>query len=187
MFIHCIPDKERSELESTYLRELQNYRPTPSFFGTVPRSEEGIVVSYTHLHYVPVSEGVTTILELAEWYVESSGLHVDPMHATVEYWLFSYQDAAFHDTSSCSSSPKDDAHLCIFLLHQDKLISPTYVDVFPDNESMWSYLGFGNEECTTHCLQPGTVLVIPANWRFKLHGCSGFGARHLIYVYMKAT
>ena len=136
MFIHCIPDTERSELQSTYLRELQNYRPSPSFFGTVARPEEGIVVSYTHLHYLPVSEGVTTILELAEWYFESAGLPVNPMHATVDYWFFSYDNAAFHNTSPLSSSTKDDAHLCIFFLHQDMLISPTYVDVFSDNESM---------------------------------------------------
>jgi len=186
MFIHSIPDADLPSLQTTFLRELQTYQPVPSFFGTIPRPEEGIVVSHTHRHYLPASEGVATILDLAQWYFEASGLSADPLeHAVVEYWLFHYNDAAFHDTS-LSGSPRSDMHLCIFLLHQDMLISPTYIDVFPESESIWSYLGWDDEESETHCLQAGKILVIPAHRRFKLHGCSGFGVRHLLCVYINA-
>lgn len=195
--LYRIHNDEIIRMYRDVLHEFEHYQaPSPVFFfGSVPQPEDGLVIRKTVEQYLPLSDGSQRILDMAYDCFERSGISVNRYGpASIEYWLFHYNDAAFHDTLSLpsNSSPSDlfssnhRVHLCLFLVQQDMLVSPTYIDICRPSDSSWtSFFSWDSSDSTeTIRMDVGNAIILRHNNTFKLHGCSGFGNRHLIMVFM---
>lgn len=180
-------------LHRELIHEFEHYQqPSPTFFfGHVPQPEEGLVIRKSIDHYLPLSGNSQYILDLAYHCFEHAGIPVNRYGpASIEFLLFHYNDATLTGAKRYPSTHGVDAasHHCIFLVHQDMLVSPTYLDIEPAGQSRWwSRLVQWNSSDESIQMGVGHVVTIRHDEPFTLHGCNGFGNRHIIIVSMTGS